>query len=293
MATPQAAFGLYISGALVLTTGIQLHEIPSERPVSALERARARGQVADGVPRLDPSDPMANAAVLMQALAAVPPAGHLGDGGARCDAAPRRIPLEVGGRRSEVRFGARAVCQLERLKRISVAQPGFGRHGLGEVAAFVLGRRLGDGPEVDVTRVVVPPFRFSRDTLTFLPANLGPLESGEAFIATYHTHPEGDIEEGMLSDVDLRFMRRGRVDFAGGVGPLQGRHPGLDWLVDVVETRDGGWNVFAHDEPRLFGLLDECEMGERCPLDDLRTVGSRYYLLTRAYDEAGDENGGG
>jgi proteasome lid subunit RPN8/RPN11 len=192
-----------------------------------------------------------------------------------------------------VRFGARAVCQLQRLKRISVAQPGFGRHGLGEVAAFVLGRRLGDGPEVDVTRVVVPPFRFSRDTLTFLPANLGALEPGEAFVGTYHTHPQGDLDEGMLSDVDLRFMRRGQADFAGAVGPLQGRHAGVDWLVDVVETRDGGWNVFAHDERRLFDLLDECDRSDKCPLEDLRTVGSRFYLLTRAFDESADSDDDG
>ncbi len=280
MATPQAAVAFYVSGFLVLGTGIQMGSFPDGKPVGALERARARGEVQPGVPLLAPRDPMANAAVLNAELGAVPPARANGEG---CRAFPRTVSLKLEGRLTRVRFGARAVCQLARLKEISVAQPGFGARGLGEVAGFVLGKRLGD--DVDVSRVVVPPFRFSRDSLTFLPADLGPLADGEEMIGTYHTHPEGDLEEGLLSDVDLRFMRAGHVDFHGEVGDLQWDHNGLEWLLDIVETRDGDWNVFAHDRARLDEVLRKCESGADCPLNDLRTVGSRYYLLTRYYEE--------
>ena len=150
-----------------------------------------------------------------------------------------------------MRFGARTVCQLRRLKEISAAQPGFGVRGLGEVAAFLLGRRLDEGSDVDVTRVVVPPFRFNRDAVTFQAADLGPLEAREQMIGTYHTHPDGDLEEGVLSETDLRFMKTGRVNFHGQIGPLRAPGPGLDWLFDIVEPRDGDWNVYAHDQARL------------------------------------------
>ncbi len=80
-------------------------------------------------------------------------------------------------------------------------------------------------------------------------------------------------------------MRAGHVDFHGEVGDLQWDHNGLEWLLDIVETRDGDWNVFAHDRARLDEVLRKCESGADCPLNDLRTVGSRYYLLTRYYEE--------
>ena len=165
------------------------------------------------------------------------------------------------------------------------AQPGFGERGLGEVAAFLLGRRLPGGADVDVSRVVVPPFRFTRDTLTFVAADLGPLQPGEQFIGTYHTHPEGDLEQGVLSDIDLRYMRTGRADFHGRVGALGQGGPDIDWLFDIVEPRDGDWNVYAHDQARLEEIATTCDEGRSCPLDQLRLTGSRYYLLTKFYEE--------
>jgi hypothetical protein len=284
MATALSACSLYVSGLLVLGTGIELGSVPDKKPVGALERARARGEAEPGIPRLHPFDPMANAAILMTSLDEVELARpDYPDPG--CRALPRNFSLVLDGKLSKVRFSTRAVCQLRRLKEISVAQPGFGRDGLGEVAAFILGKRVPGHPDVDVSRIIVPPFAFSRDTLTFLPADLGPLLDGEEMIGTYHTHPGGDQDEGLLSDVDLGFMRHGRVDFHGQVGALQEDHAGLAWLFDIVEPRHGDWNVFAHDRPRLDAVLRRCEAGPECPLDDLRVAGSPSYLLTRYYDE--------
>lgn len=282
---PQAALTLYLSGALALTGGIKMGQVPEGRPVSPLSRGLARGEVAPGIPRLDPRDGMANAALLMAAVAGVPNRTPAAADPEACEAAPRTFALLLDGRISRVRFGARAVCQLRLLKRISVAQPGFGHRGLGEVAAFVMGRRLADSADVDVSRVVVPPFRFTGDTVTFLDADLGKLWPGEQMIGTFHTHPEGDIEQGVLSSVDLHFMRSGHVDFHGEVGSLRKNGPGLDWLFDIVETRDGDWNVYAHDRTRFEELLHRCALEAECPVNDLRLAGSRYYLLIRHYEE--------
>jgi hypothetical protein len=226
---------------------------------------------------------MANRAVLMEALDAVGRDGSDGSGSVACRAGARLVALGLGGRLSRVRFDGRAVCQLQRLKQISVAQPGFGRRGLAEVAAFVLGRR--HGRDVAVTRVVVPPFRFTGATLSFVPADLGPLADGEQLIGTYHTHPDDDWHQGLLSRTDLRFMRSGFADFHGRVGALGGENRDVDWLFDIVEPRAGDWNVFAHDRDRLDALNDECDTdGKRCPLESLRLPGTRYYLLARYYD---------
>jgi hypothetical protein len=46
---------------------------------------------------------------------------------------------------------------------------------------------------------------------------------------------------------DLAFMHRGHADFHGEVGWLGRKSPKVDWLLDIVEPRDGHWNVFAHD----------------------------------------------
>lgn len=281
MNPPQIVLALYFSGALALTTGLQL-EVPREpRSKSPLERGHSRGEVAGGIPRLDGGDPAANAALLREALAAVP---H--DGG--CDAVPRHFALLVDQRLSRVRFPARVVCQLQLLKRISVAQPGFGRRGLAEVAGFVLGRRLPGSADVDVSRIVVPPFRFTGETITFLPADLGPLLPDEVFLGTYHTHPEGDLTQGVLSEVDLRFMEEGYVDFHGQVGWLANPRGGVEWLFDIVEPRSGDWNVYAHDRARLAALARQCAAGA-CPVDQLRITGSPFYLFTRFYEERDDE----
>jgi hypothetical protein len=125
----RAAFALYLSGTVVLTTGLQLGSPPEGRPVGALQRGLARGEIAPGVPRLDPRDPMSNAALLDLALAGVEHPG-LGNGNTPCEAVPRTIAVQIGGRLSRVHFNGRAVCQLQRLKEISVAQPGFGQRGL-------------------------------------------------------------------------------------------------------------------------------------------------------------------
>jgi proteasome lid subunit RPN8/RPN11 len=291
---------LYALSTAVLGAALRIHTVSAPAPVSPLERALARGEVEPGVPRLDPDDPMANSARLHSLLGEVgypAPLAYLapegrgraaGSGLGACAAAPRLVSLVLDGRLSRVRFGGRAVCQLRLLKSISVRQPGFGRRGLAEVAAFVLGRRLGDAADVDVTRIVVPPFYFTESTVTFLDADLGPLERGERLIGTYHTHPEGDLEQGVLSATDLRFMRHGHVDFHGKVGYLARPNDGgdgLDWLFDIVDPRDGDWNVFAHDARRLDALGEECERGGPCAVDHLRLAGSRDYLLTRFYDE--------
>jgi len=272
LSTPTTAVTLYLSSALVLSGAFAIRSDPPEDPIRPLERAHARGEVAPRIPRLDPADPMANQAVLMEALAdADPTACHR-----------RTIALATNGRLSRVRFGRRAVCQLARLKEISVAQPGFGARGLAEVAAFVLGRRtLGD---VEVTRIVVPPFRFTGDTLSFVAADLGPLDDGEQLIGTYHTHPDDDWHQGLLSRVDLGFMRSGHVDFHGRVGWLDHESRDLDWLFDIVEPRNGDWNVFAHDRDVLDQLTSRCDAGD-CPLNALRLPGTAYYLLARYYED--------
>lgn len=276
----RAAYGFYLSGLCALLGALQFSAAPGSAPLRPLERGLARGEIAAGAPRLDPEDPMANAAVLMSALEAI---GHpgLSDGREPCAARGRSFALLREGRLRRVRFGGRAVCQLARLKAISAAQPG----GLGEVAAFILGRPLPGSGDVDVSRVVVPPFRFTRDTLTFVPADLGPLLPGEQFIGTYHTHPEGDAEQGVLSEIDLGYMEAGRADFAGRVGPLALPGPDVDWLFDIVEPRDGEWNVYAHDRQRLAELLGRCRRQAECPVNELRLFGSPYYLLLRHYEE--------
>jgi hypothetical protein len=273
LSTPATAVTLYLSSALVLSGAFAIRSDPPDDPIRPLERAHARGEVAPSIPRLDPADPMANQAVLMEALAAI------GDS-ASCRA--RTVALALGGRLSRVRFGPRVVCQLARLKEISVAQPGFGARGLAEVAAFVLGRRTrGD---VEVTRVIVPPFRFTGATLSFVPADLGALAPGEQLIGTYHTHPDDDWHQGLLSRVDLGFMRAGHVDFHGRVGWLDTESRDLDWLFDIVEPRNGDWNVFAHDRDILDQLSSRCDAGD-CPLNALRLPGTAYYLLARYYTQ--------
>jgi hypothetical protein len=275
LATPTTAVTLYVSSALVLSGAFAIRSEPPQDPIRPLERAHARGEVEPGIPRLDPADPMANQAVLMEALAAIDGTG--------CRA--RTVALALDLRLSRVHFSRRTVCQLQRLKQISVAQPGFGARGLAEVAAFVLGHRTrGD---VEVTRVVVPPFRFTGDTLSFVPADLGPLADDEQLIGTYHTHPDDDWHQGLLSRVDLRFMRTGHVDFHGRIGWLDAASSDLDWLFDIVEPRNGDWNVFAHDGDVLDALANHCDAGD-CPLNALRLPGTPYYLLARFYEERRD-----
>jgi hypothetical protein len=249
-----------------------------------LERGLLRGEVGPDLPRLEADDAMANAAVLNAALAGVQHPG-LGDGSSRCSSKARNFAVYLDGRLSRVRFGARSVCQLQRLKQISVAQPGFEPHGLAEVPAFILGRRLGVGEDVDVTRIVVPPFRFAGDSLTFLAADLGKLEPGERFIGTYHTHPGDDIAQGVLSETDLDYMRDGFVDFGGAVGPLAQANQHLDWLFDIVDPREGDWNVYGHDSKRLGELRDRCARESPCPLNELRLAGSPFNLFARIYEE--------
>ena len=283
--SPVAVCALYVAAFLTLLIAVQLRVDLTEPERRPLMRALSRGEVASGVPRLDPDDALANAAILRMQLAEV---GTPGFDENECQAAPRTFQILLEGTYSSVRFGARAVCQLRRLKRISVAQPGFGHHGLGEVAAFVLGRRAGDGTNVDVTRIVVPPFGFTGDTVTLLDADLGPLLAGEKFIGTYHTHPQDDLSQGVLSLTDLRYMHYGYIDFHGEVGALARPSRAVDWLFDIVEPRDGDWNVFAHDRNRLAALFSTCANEASCAVDALRLSGSRYYLFTRFYEERAD-----
>jgi hypothetical protein len=274
----------------------------TERPrpaVHSLERARLRGEVSPDVPRLDANDAMANAALLNALLAEVPHPDFPRDG-RTCQAPARSFAVKLQGRLSRVRFGGRSVCQLRRLKEISVA-------------AFVLGRRMvvprvGDQSivDVDVSRIVVPPFRIGDASLTFAAAELGPLSDGEFFIGTYHTHPEGDVSQGVLSETDLDYMRQAVIEFAAAPPPspraagrcgsdgtdagesgceakAQGHR--VDWLFDIVDPKEGDWNVYAHDRERLSELAELCSKQTPCPLNELRIAGSRFHLLARSYDE--------
>jgi hypothetical protein len=277
--SPRTVLLLYSLSALALTGAFQARIPPSPRGVRPLERALARGEVAPGVPRLDPDDPMANAAVLAEALEASP--------ARTCPAAPRSFVVHLSGRTRRVRVPSHVVCQLATLKAISIAQPGFGRRGLAELAAFLLGRPVGDDSTIELGRIVIPPFHFTRDTITFLDADLGPLEPGELLVGTYHTHPDDDLTEGLLSVTDLRYMRQGHIDFHGAVGWLARPTAGLDWIFDIVDPREGAWNVFAHDPARLDIVRLSCAQPREpeCRLEDLRTAGSPYYLLVRTYEE--------
>lgn len=287
---------LYGFGLLAVVLALFLRPQPARRPVHALERGQSLGEVKPHVPRLNAEDPMANAAVLRRALDDVV-LSRSSDGAPGCDSRARLFAVLIDGRLSRVRVGARVVCQLRLLKQISIAQPGFGEHGLAEVAAFLLGRRLPGGDDVDVTRVVIPPFRFSGDSLTFLSADLGPMDAGERFIGTYHTHPGGDLEQGVLSEIDLGYMQSGlvQIHWAGGARDAQAVAARLDWLFDIVEPRQGDWNVYAHDMRRLRDLHERCtNLGATqtpCPLNELRLAGSPFHLLARYYDEPSDADG--
>lgn len=277
------AYGL---GLILLLLAIYVRVPRPTHSVHTLQRGLSRGEVGANVPHLDSNDPMANAAVLNAALAEVPHPGLIGvSDSPRCSARARYFAVFIDGRLSRVRFGAREVCQLLRLKQISSMQPGFGPRGLAEVPAFVLGRRLAAGEDVDVTRIVVPPFRFGSNSLTFEAADLGRLQPGERFIGTYHTHPEDDLSQGVLSETDIDYMRTGFVDFAGDIGPLYRPSPQLDWLFDIVDPRQGDWNVYGHDAQRLSALRDRCVGSGTCPLNELRLAGSPYNLFARYYEE--------
>jgi hypothetical protein len=283
MPTPALpAISLYVAAAASFVGAFGLRSELVEQPHKPLLRGLGRGEVKPGIPKLDPDDAMANAAVLRLALNEV---GTPGLDEKDCTALPRNFDVLLDGHRSRVRVGARAVCQLRRLKQISVGQPGFGKHGLGEVAAYILGRRMGEA--VDISRVVVPPFRFSGDSVTLIDADLGALLPGEKLLGTYHTHPDDDQAQGLLSSRDLRFMRFGKVDFHGEIGRFSARSPRVDWLFDIVEPREGDWNVYAHDSRKLDELRKHChsDTDEDCPLDEIRVTGSQYHLFTRFFEE--------
>ncbi len=284
--SPRTVFSLYLLSALLFTGAFQARIPRGGDAVRPLERAIARGEVVPGVPWLDPDDPMANAAILAEATAAPAVRG--------CSRPPRSFTVYLGGRTRRVRVPSPIVCQLALLKAISVAQPGFGSQGLAELAAFLVGRTRGDADDVELARVVIPPFHFTRDTITFLDADLGPLDAGERLVGTYHTHPDDDLSEGLLSVTDLRYMQAGRIDFHGAVGWLAAPRGGLDWIFDIVDPREGAWNVFAHDAARLEAVRRSCEPPERvsCRLDDLRTAGRADYLLVRTYEERTADAGG-
>lgn len=295
---------LYGLGALAVILAFALRVRPLEKPVHALARAQHRGEVAPQLPRLDADDAMANAAILNAALQEV---AHPGlTGGARpCTAHARTFAVMLKGQLSRVRFGARSVCQLQLLKAVSVAQPGLDPRAVAEVAAFVLGRRVPGGADVDVVRLVVPPFRPSGDQLFFHAADLGALADGEQFIGTYHTHPGDDLDQGVLSETDLEYMRTGLIDFAGTsieLGASQaaqttatlptGRAASparMDWLFDIVDPRHGDWNVYAHDRERLSAMADRCRQKDACPLNELRLAGSPFHLAARTYEEHEDD----
>ncbi len=274
--TAVGVLSLYATALFTVWGGIQLRVLPNETIHFALERGLERGELAEGIPRLDADDPYANAAVIRRALSGVVPS----------DRAYRFFSVYLSGRRSDVLVGPEILAQLRRLKAISVEQPGFGKNGLAEVAALVLGRRLADGQHVEVTRLVVPPFRFSGNNVFLADSDLGALAPGEQLIGTYHTHPASDVAQGLISAVDLRFMHSARLDFHGRVGRLGSESADVDWLFDIVEPRDGEWNVYAHDRAVLRAMHQRFmrdEDAERAP-EDLRVAGSASYLFTRYFE---------
>jgi proteasome lid subunit RPN8/RPN11 len=282
MATsPIPVLSMYAAALLSFVGAVKLRGEAYQPIHDPLQRALSRGEVSPGIPRLDPEDAIANAAVLRLALNNV---GTPGRDESECKLGGRRFSVMLDGRTSRVLFDARQVCQLRKLKQISVAQPGYGEHGLGEVAAYVLGRRDRED-EVTVTRIIVPPFRFTGDTVTLPDADLGPLAPGERFVGTFHTHPDDDLEQGLLSETDLHFMRYGHVDFHGKVGYVGAPSPDRDWLFDIVEPRDGEWNVYAHDAKLLDRLRRTCRETDDCPIEELRITGSPFFLFVRHFED--------
>ena len=279
------ACALYAFGLGAVLFGLVHKKRPAIPPVHALERARERGLIGDLIPRLDPQDAFANAAVLSALLDEVPHPRL--STGSDCQARARLLVVMIDGRLSRVRFSGRQVCQLRRLKEVSTGQEGLAKNEVAEVAAFLLGKRLGD--DVDVTRVVVPPFRFSGDTLDFIAADLGPLSPGEQLIGTYHTHPGSELEQGVLSETDLAYMVSGRAEIGGQGASLNDPGPQTDWLIDIVDPKWGDWNAFAHDRRKLKALHARCMASSPCPLNELRLGGSDNNLFVRFSEELPDE----
>ena len=277
-----ALYAIGLGAAILALSQNRRTPVPS---VHALDRARERGMIDDLVPRLDPQDAFANAAILNAILEEVPHPGLHSD--AACQARARIIAVQLNGTLSRVRFSGRQVCQLKRLKEVSTRQEGLGRDEVAEVAAFLLGKRLGN--DVDVTRVLVPPFRFSGDTLDFLAADLGPLAPGEQLIGSYHTHPGDELNQGVLSETDLAYMVSGQVELDGHGRSLNESGPRTDWLLDIVDPKRGDWNAYAHDRKRLLELLGRCGQNAACPLNELRLGGSEFNLYVRFYEEQSDE----
>lgn len=272
-----ALYGVGVAGIFFGLSRKRETQVASVHP---LARALSRGFVAHHVPRLSKDDAFANAAILNALLDEA--TGPTNDKG--CAKNARLVAVMLSGRLSRVRFSGRQVCKLQRLKEVSVRQENLESESVAEVAAFLVGKRLGD--DVDVTRIVVPPFRFSGDTLDFVAAEAGPLGPGEQFLGTYHTHPGNELEQGVLSETDLLFLVTGRVRFAGqGDDPAAQAALKTSWLVDIVEPRHGDWNVFAHDSRRLSALLARCQSGPICPLNELRLGGSDFHLGVRFYEE--------
>jgi len=278
-----ALYAIGLGAAILALSQNRRTPVPS---VHALDRARERGMIDDLVPRLDPQDAFANAAILNAILEEVPHPSLHSD--AACQARARIIAVQLSGTLSRVRFSGRQVCQLKRLKEVSTRQEGLGRDEVAEVAAFLLGKRLGN--DVDVTRVLVPPFRFSGDTLDFLAADLGPLAPGEQLIGSYHTHPGDELNQGVLSETDLAYMVSGQVELDGHGRSLNESGPRTDWLLDIVDPKRGDWNAYAHDRKRLLELLGRCGQNAACPLNELRLGGSEFNLYVRFYEEQSDED---
>src|SRR5438105_3734303 len=102
--SPLAVCALYVAAFITLIIAVQLRVDfiePERRP---LVRALSRGEVAPGIPRLDPDDALGNAAILRMQLAEV---GTPGFDEHECHAAPRTFNILLDGALSSVRFGAR------------------------------------------------------------------------------------------------------------------------------------------------------------------------------------------
>src|SRR6516165_8370477 len=97
-ASPQGVVGLYLAALASMIGAVQMRLDLDGGPWRPLERARARGEVAPGVPRLDADDAMANAAMLNAELREA----------VDCGAAPRAFAVLLDGQLSRVRLGAAA-----------------------------------------------------------------------------------------------------------------------------------------------------------------------------------------
>ena len=91
---------LYVLGLGAVVIGLTHKKRPEAPSVHPLDRARARGMVDDLVPRIDPQDAFANAAILNALLDEVPHPRLHADAGCQARARGAERAIASGSRRS-------------------------------------------------------------------------------------------------------------------------------------------------------------------------------------------------